>query len=149
VNASELGISTHEQSLSFLKQQGFKVNPESRNVKGMDQVLHYIHDYENKRPVLAYDTDGIVIKEASAHSLPSLVLTNTSVSDLIENNQNGFIQDGDATQFADRIINIFLDDDKRKLVGLNAKASLIKSWNETLSSLIPSYESIIHDYYLN
>ena len=62
VNASELGISTHEQSLSFLKQQGFKVNPESRNVKGMDQVLHYIHDYENKRPVLAYDTDGIVIK---------------------------------------------------------------------------------------
>jgi len=97
----------------------------------------------------AYDTDGIVIKEASAHSLPSLVLTNTSVSDLIENNQNGFIQDGDATQFADRIINIFLDDAKRKLVGLNAKASLIKSWNETLSSLIPSYESIIHDYYLN
>ena len=62
VNAYELGMTTHEQSLTFLKQQGFKVNPESRTVKGIDQVLAYIRDYEHQRPDLAYDTDGIVIK---------------------------------------------------------------------------------------
>ncbi len=95
----------------------------------------------------AYDNDPLVIKEAAAHGLPSLVLANTSVSTLIHHDDNGFIQDGDANLFAERIINIFLNQQKRTLVGLNAKATLVKGWNETLLSLIPSYASVIDDYY--
>ena len=41
---------------------GFKTNPERRLCNGIDEVLKYIDEYTLKRPNLAYDIDGIVIK---------------------------------------------------------------------------------------
>lgn len=75
VNAHELGIHTHQDSLQFLKSLGFKVNPETKTVQGIDNVWKFIQQYEPKRSSLAYDTDGIVIKVNPLSDHPRLGYT--------------------------------------------------------------------------
>jgi DNA ligase (NAD+) len=75
VNAAELGMSTHQEALAFLKRQGFKTNPETKQLLGMDAVIQYIESYQNRRGELAYDTDGIVIKVNTLADQPKLGYT--------------------------------------------------------------------------
>ncbi len=75
VNASELGMHTHQEALAFLKRQGFKTNPETKQLNGMDDVIRYIESYQNRRGDLAYDTDGIVVKVNTLTDQPKLGYT--------------------------------------------------------------------------
>ena len=75
VNAAELGMSTHQEALAFLKLQGFKTNPETKQLHGIDAVIQYIESYQNRRGDLAYDTDGIVIKVNTLADQPKLGYT--------------------------------------------------------------------------
>ena len=62
VNAKDFGIRYHSEALEFADKLGFKTNPERRICKGIDAVIDFINEYTEKRPTLAYDIDGIVIK---------------------------------------------------------------------------------------
>ena len=62
VNAKDFGIRYHSEALNYADRLGFKTNPERRLCDGIDEVLKYIEEYTEKRPSLAYDIDGIVIK---------------------------------------------------------------------------------------
>ena len=62
VNASHFGIRYHSEALKMADSLGFKTNPERRLCNGIEEVLKYIDEYTEKRPSLAYDIDGIVIK---------------------------------------------------------------------------------------
>ena len=62
VNASDFDIRYHSKALEMADSLGFKTNPERRLCSGIDEVLKYIDEYTLKRPDLAYDIDGIVIK---------------------------------------------------------------------------------------
>lgn len=50
------------QSLDGMKALGFKVNPEFKECKNIDEVLEYIEFWTVNRPNLEYEIDGIVIK---------------------------------------------------------------------------------------
>ena len=62
VNADELGFKKHSDALNYIENIGFRTNKERRICYGIDEVLAYISEYTEKRPSLAYDIDGIVIK---------------------------------------------------------------------------------------
>lgn len=62
VNAKDFGIRYHSEALKMADDLGFKTNPERRLCYGIDEVIDYINEYTEKRPTLAYDIDGIVIK---------------------------------------------------------------------------------------
>ena len=62
VNAKDFGIRYHSEALNYADKLGFKTNPERRLCDGIDEVISYIEEYTEKRPSLAYDIDGIVIK---------------------------------------------------------------------------------------
>ena len=62
VNAKDFGIRYHSEALKFADKLGFKTNPERRICHGIDEVIDFIKEYTVKRPDLAYDIDGIVIK---------------------------------------------------------------------------------------
>jgi glycosyltransferase involved in cell wall biosynthesis len=93
-----------------------------------------------------YDNDPLVIKEAAAYHLPSLVLANTSIAQLITNHVNGFIQEGDSQSFAKRLINILSDSKKLISIGEEAKKTLVVSWSETLKDLKANYQEVLSDY---
>ena len=61
-NPEDYGIKTHHQALEFMKELGFRVNPNNKLVNNIDEVLKYIDDKGKIRPELPYDIDGVVIK---------------------------------------------------------------------------------------
>lgn len=58
----DYGISTHLDSLKFMEDLGFRVNPNNRKVNNIDEVLDFIKEMGEKRESLPYDIDGVVIK---------------------------------------------------------------------------------------
>ncbi len=62
VNAKDFGIRYHSEALKKADELGFKTNKERRICNGIDEVINYIEEYTEKRPLLPYDIDGIVIK---------------------------------------------------------------------------------------
>lgn len=61
-NPLDYGIHTHFQALEFMKELGFKVNPNNRLVNNINEVISFIDEMGEKRESLEYDIDGIVIK---------------------------------------------------------------------------------------
>ena len=61
-NPLDYGIETHYEALKFLKELGFKTNPQSKLVTDVDGIVDFIEDITKKRNELSYDIDGVVIK---------------------------------------------------------------------------------------
>lgn len=61
-DALDLGFNYHSDALNYLSKVGFQVNPERKIVHGIDEVLKYVNEYQEKRNSLPYDIDGLVIK---------------------------------------------------------------------------------------
>lgn len=53
---------THTESLTAMKQWGFKISEHTKTFKTIDQVISYIGEWDKRRKSLPYDTDGMVIK---------------------------------------------------------------------------------------
>ena len=62
-------VDTQEEALIKMKELGFKVNPNSRHCKTIEDVYEYINEMKEIRDSLPYDIDGIVLKvnELSSH----------------------------------------------------------------------------------
>ncbi len=61
-NPEDYGIKTHMEALDFMKNLGFKTNPNNRLVNNINEVLEFISEKTDTRDKLPYDIDGIVIK---------------------------------------------------------------------------------------
>lgn len=55
-------LERHSEGLDYLDQLGLKTNKERRICQTMDEVIQYIEEWQEKRPHLPYEIDGIVIK---------------------------------------------------------------------------------------
>lgn len=53
---------THSNSLTYLKELGFKINEETVLCKSVDDVIDAINSFGELRSKLGYDIDGVVIK---------------------------------------------------------------------------------------
>lgn len=61
-DAGEQEVEAHSESLDLLDHLGFKTNKERQKCATIEEVLAYIENWQEKRPSLDYDIDGIVIK---------------------------------------------------------------------------------------
>jgi DNA ligase (NAD+) len=61
-NMGEMNLSLHSEGLNWLDQIGFKTNKERKSCATIEEVLTFIEGWAEKRPHLAYEIDGIVIK---------------------------------------------------------------------------------------
>jgi len=53
---------SQSENLELLKQMGFRVNPDYRVCKNIEEVLQVCKEFEEKRDTLEYEIDGAVIK---------------------------------------------------------------------------------------
>jgi len=60
--ADGLPFASHFENLEKAREWGFHVNPETRKMKGIDAVMHFIDAWDSARHTLGYETDGIVVK---------------------------------------------------------------------------------------
>jgi DNA ligase (NAD+) len=56
------GLGSHSESLELLRRLGFPVNPITRRVAGIEEVIGFTEEWSEARKELEYETDGIVIK---------------------------------------------------------------------------------------
>ena len=61
-NMGETNLSFHSEGLDWLDSIGFKTNKERKSCATIEEVLAFIEGWAEKRPHLAYEIDGIVIK---------------------------------------------------------------------------------------
>lgn len=73
--SDDLNAETHSEALGLLKQWGFNVSDTFSICKSIQDVMTFIHDWENKRFELPLDTDGIVIKVNSFEKQETLGFT--------------------------------------------------------------------------
>ncbi len=66
-NPEDYGIKTHHEALEFMKDLGFRVNPNNKVVDSVDGILDFIHEKGELRDSLPYDIDGVVIKVDDLH----------------------------------------------------------------------------------
>lgn len=56
------GVTSHWESLDLIRNLGLPVNPVSRRVQGIDDVIGFVEAWAEQRRGLDYETDGIVVK---------------------------------------------------------------------------------------
>ncbi|HNY64509.1 MAG TPA: NAD-dependent DNA ligase LigA [Deltaproteobacteria bacterium] len=61
-DAAQLGLSSQCAILMRLKELGFRVNPDVRLCRGMDEVAAFAQEVQEKREGLPFEIDGVVVK---------------------------------------------------------------------------------------
>ena len=74
-NPLDYGLNTHEEAIHFMKELGFKINPNNRLVKSIEEVIEFIEEKGKIRKSLPYDIDGVVIKVNDIRMQQSLGFT--------------------------------------------------------------------------
>jgi DNA ligase (NAD+) len=72
------GVSTHYESLLFIKRLGLKVSNNIALCKSVDEIFEFVNDWDKGREELPYDIDGIVIKVNSLELQKKLGYTSKS-----------------------------------------------------------------------
>lgn len=67
LDGTDVQFRTHIEVLEYLKELGFKVNPEYQCVEDLEEVFAYIDRWTKDRATLPYEIDGIVIKVNDLH----------------------------------------------------------------------------------
>jgi DNA ligase (NAD+) len=55
-------LQTHKESLDYLGELGFPINPDVLHTTDYEEVLDFIHTWMTRRDELPYDADGVVVK---------------------------------------------------------------------------------------
>ena len=71
----DYGLTTHSDAIDFMKELGFKTNPNNRLVNNIKEVIEFIEEKGKERQKLAYDIDGVVIKVNSIEQQKKLGYT--------------------------------------------------------------------------
>ena len=61
-NPLDYNFNTHSEAIEFMKELGFKINPNNRLVNNINELLEFIEEKGTLRQTLPYDIDGVVIK---------------------------------------------------------------------------------------
>ncbi|MEK7867756.1 MAG: NAD-dependent DNA ligase LigA [Candidatus Omnitrophota bacterium] len=69
---------TQSEALIFLRDSGFRVNPNIKKCSSIEKVIEYCNEWQEKRHKLEYDIDGMVIKVDSFSYQRSLGQTSKS-----------------------------------------------------------------------
>ena len=57
-----LDFATHSEEIEWLRERGFKVNPDTDHHAGIDSVVKRCRWWEERREALDYEIDGVVVK---------------------------------------------------------------------------------------
>lgn len=93
-----------------------------------------------------YDNAPLVVREAAAMGTPSLLLKGSTASEVVKDRYNGYLVDSNIDEIAELIK--FLEKERYKLTesGINAKNTLVRSWEDVVGEVLERYETIIRNY---
>ncbi|MBP5453173.1 MAG: glycosyltransferase, partial [Lachnospiraceae bacterium] len=89
-----------------------------------------------------YDTNGIVVREAAACGLASVLIKDSCAAEGITHNQNGYLIDETPESMAALLLEICKDMEKVAKVGENAMNEIYISWDDAVKLAYERYGEI-------
>lgn len=93
-----------------------------------------------------YDNTPLVVREAAALSLPSLLAKNSTAAVVIKDGENGFVAETIPEDMKKKILEIFSIPKKATLAGISAKETIPVSWEIIVDRVKDKYLEIIEEY---
>ena len=95
-----------------------------------------------------FDTNGLVVREAAAMSLPSVLLQNSAASEGVTKNVDGFMINENPASLSALLVRLISDLNMVKKVGENAANNLYLSWEDAIKVAEDRYEIVQENYKL-
>lgn len=93
-----------------------------------------------------FDTNGLVVREAAACSLASVLVRGSCAAEGVTHNQNGFLIDENAISMAALLESLMDNQEEMHRVGENAGRELYLSWEDAVKLAANRYEVVIDRY---
>jgi|GEM_PF-40297 len=90
-----------------------------------------------------YDTAGLVVREAAAAGVPSVVLAGSAPAEVVEDGANGFLCEDDAFSLSSVIARALNDPAKLKRIGAEAKRTIPQPWETVMDNVIDRYSALV------
>ncbi len=93
-----------------------------------------------------YDTNGLVVREASACALASVLVKNSCASEGVTDGVNGFLIDENAESMAALLMSVCDDFSYLAQIGENAQRDLYISWEDSVYNAYQRYGAVMEKY---
>ena len=93
-----------------------------------------------------FDTNGLVVREAAACALPSVLIRGSCAAEDVEDGASGFLIEENADSMAAKLLELSTKPDAVRAVGEGALRSLYISWEDAVSNACRRYETVIENY---
>jgi len=90
-----------------------------------------------------FDTNGLVVREAAACGLPSLLLRGSSAAEGVVDGRNGIIIEDNVSSMSEALLRFVSLPEKLAQIGAAAEDELYISWEDSVSRAVARYENII------
>lgn len=90
-----------------------------------------------------YDTNGIVVREAAACGLASVLIKGSCAAEGITHNRNGFLIEENADSMAMLLLEVSKDLNHVRNVGQNAMDEIYISWEDSVHAAYDRYEQVL------
>ena len=134
---------------------GIKKMAEELGIGNKIQMLGQLSDRQQLKHIYAasdlflfpslYDTFGLVVREAAALHVPSLLVKGSDASSSITDGANGFLSENKPRNFASHIKYLIENPDITHNVGVHASKTLISTWEDVMDKVIERYCFIIEE----
>lgn len=94
-----------------------------------------------------FDTNGLVVREAAACSLASVLVRGSCAAEGVTHSQNGFLIDENAPSMAALLERLMDNKEEMRRVGENAGRELYLSWEDAVVLAANRYEIVIDRYH--
>jgi glycosyltransferase involved in cell wall biosynthesis len=93
-----------------------------------------------------YDNSPLVMQEAAAFNIPSIVVRNSSSAESILDGINGFLIENKSTDLSKKIMDLMKDQHAIKKAGEGARKSIYHPWESIIDDVYVRYNELIKNY---
>lgn len=93
-----------------------------------------------------FDTNGLVVREAAACALGSVLIKGSCAAEDVTDGVSGFLIEENAEAMAAKLIELCRTPDVMARVGKNARDSIYMSWEESVNAAYSRYYDVIDNY---
>lgn len=93
-----------------------------------------------------YDTSGLVVREAAAMGVPSLLTEGSNAAEAVKQDVSGFVAAENKVAMYREILRIFGSEGLRERAGAGARREIASTWDELVPGVLEAYAEIIERY---
>ena len=94
----------------------------------------------------SFDTTGLVVREAAACALGSVLIRGSCAAEGIEDGQTGFLMEENAASLAAVLTGLLAAPEAMRQVGEQAQQRIYLSWAEAVAQAAARYETVLENY---